>query len=337
VPELTAEPTTEATVSDILNIMNQAGISIPKPVRKDGNTMLAEARKFGGLDGKEKPEKQNGKEIVATLKTKAPTVASSSVNWSAAFLLYSRGMPLDEIAREFHVELSLLRRRCRSEEWDNLVKMTKVAPDPAPIVPRETVAVALSNAAERVAKNREEAVGVAFDLRSKVREVLAAYKDSFMRPEDILTLAKAAKLVDETSMIALGDERTMDAARGIHAAKGGGAGTPTMNIFMPGVLIDARNAREMRNAKKAMKEIIDAAPEAVSTGETSAPEVGESNESQMEESMDPQKNLPRPSVDIASAAEEMPNTPGVTTGSPHGFTIDFAKLSSKVKVDDEKE
>lgn len=320
--------------------MNKPG-AILKPIPRKGAEELAkEARKYGPLDATEKPNVHKGKDVVETLKTvkaRANVVSTDgrvlgvqAVNWSAAFLLYSRGMGLEEIARKFEIRIQDLKKRCRSEEWDELVKMTVATPPPVSLVPSEKISTELAFAAERVRQNREEAIEVALSLRKNIRHVLAAYSadGAFMRPDDILTLAKASKVVDENSMLAMGDERLMPGPNGRAANGDAKAALPAMNIFMPGVLIDARNMKEMKRAQRTVEEI--AVPTEVSGPMApSIPDEAMSNEPQPEEEVvSTEPTLPKV---LKSAIVEVTQTDGA-----RGFAVDFNKLSRNVKVDDEE-
>src|SRR5512136_1141003 len=43
---------------------------------------------------------------------------TNGVNWAGVFLLYSKGVSLEELADEFHIPRAKLLNKARAEEWD---------------------------------------------------------------------------------------------------------------------------------------------------------------------------------------------------------------------------
>lgn len=180
---------------------------------------------------------------------------SAGINWAAAFVLFCKGMSLDEIAGQFGCNVNVLQKRHRAEDWGALAAKSRalVAP-PVEVSDLVLSAEETERKARRIQANREKALSVAEKLRAKIEEALQSIDDradafaghireflkrlesgEIMETEsigyflerveewddarvgNILGLAKSAKLVDETSMVALGDV----------AQKGGNLGNPT--------------------------------------------------------------------------------------------------------------
>lgn len=203
-------------------------------------------------------ETQAEKLIRPKVPIKARTEAG--INYAAAFLLFCKGISLQEIADEFGIKYGTLVQRSRDEDWDRLAKKADVLVAPPP-----TVAVAPINALvvaqkqEAILKNRSEAHKVAVDLRANIVKVLRAYEvdNTFLRPDDILTLAKAAKLVDDAAMLALGDEFVTKnpSERG----GGGGNGQPSIVINLPSAVSRPREPLPAGTAEADQGEAVDPA------------------------------------------------------------------------------
>jgi len=131
------------------------------------------------------------------------------MNFTAAFLLFCKGMSLPEIAEQFEISLPTLVKRARSEDWEMLARNggAIVAPPPKPeiVSVTETQIVQKQQAIEA---NRKDILQSAQSLRTNIDKVLAVYQteNAILVPGDILTMAKALKLVAEASMLALGDD-----------------------------------------------------------------------------------------------------------------------------------
>lgn len=189
---------------------------------------------------------------------KAPVTGrtSNGVNWAGIFLLYSKGVSLEELSDQFGVPRGKLISKARAEEWDLLVKhhgsAAVVAPPPLPCVVTQSAAE-VDKAKVRIEANREEAFSVAKQLRGHVVKVLEAYgaESAFLRPEDILTMAKAAKMIDDAAMVALGDAPVSAAAAGAARATGNGNALPQIVINIPQFV----SPQALREAEKQVSEI----------------------------------------------------------------------------------
>lgn len=143
----------------------------------------------------------------ATVTVRART--STGTNWTGAFLLYAKNMTLAEVSTELGIPLQRLKEKCRSEDWDNLIRLNK---DLAPPGPRlETApqpAGKIKAAAAAIEANRASALEVAQKLRGQVLRVLTAFEQGnlFLPVQDIATLAKATQQIDLNAMLALGDD-----------------------------------------------------------------------------------------------------------------------------------
>ena len=182
---------------------------------------------------------------------------AGGVNWAGVFLLYSKGASLKELSDEFGIPYNRLVTKARAEDWDTLVKhhgsAEVVAPPPLPSVVKQS-ADEVNKAKARIDANREAAFSVATRLRNNVVSVLHTYEkeSAFLRPEDILTLAKASKLIDDSAMIALGDVPQTAA----QAAKSGTAGAG--NNTLPQIVINIPqfvSPQALREAEKQVEAI----------------------------------------------------------------------------------
>ena len=146
------------------------------------------------------------------------------VNWSAAFLLFAKGVSLKQISVEFDIPFARLTERYFKEDWETLVKKHGGALVSAPPKP-ENVQLALietEKRMKRVIENRDRNYESAEALREDIMKVIAAYRadNQFLRPDDIATLAKALKMTFEISQMALGDDFVLGKAG--ESGKGGG-------------------------------------------------------------------------------------------------------------------
>lgn len=227
---------------------------------------------------------------------------TNGVNWAGVFLLYSKGVSLEELADQFGLPRAKLLNKARAEEWDLLVKhhgsAAIVAPPPMASVVTQSAAE-VDKAKARIEANREEAFTVAKRLRSNIVGVLGTYEkeSAFMRPEDILTLAKAAKMIDDAAMVALGDAP-------VSAAQAGRAGAPGSGNALPQIVINIPNfvsPQALREAEKQVSEIPQ--PEAVKVRQLQELELVEAK--------------PLGAVEASATAGKK-------------FTIDFTKLGAAV-------
>lgn len=181
----------------------------------------------------------------ATPKVPVKAKTAAGINYAAAFLLFCKGMSLKEIADEFGMRYGALLDKARAEDWELLAKKqtSLVAPPPRPDIAPVSAALVEKKAAAILA-NREESAALATDLRKDIRKVLTAYQadNAFLRPDDILTLAKAEKLLQEISMVALGDEFVSKTPQG-GAGGGGGGGMPPIVINLPAAVAAPRQPR----------------------------------------------------------------------------------------------
>lgn len=133
----------------------------------------------------------------------------AGINWVGAFLLYSKGSTLQEIADEMAIPISKVKSRFREDDWEGLVKMNREfhlsAPPPAAAT---TTAIELANAGERIKQNREDGLSVIQGLRAHIKKILDAFSagDVYLPPNDIKTLAAAATQLNTGAMVALGDD-----------------------------------------------------------------------------------------------------------------------------------
>jgi hypothetical protein len=140
---------------------------------------------------------------------KVPARTKTGTNWTGAFLLYAKGMLLQEVAKEMGIDLNRLKLKSRTEDWDNLIMLNRQLAVRAPgadVSPQS--AVVLKDVVQRIEANREEALKVAQGLRANIQKILLAYEsgNQFLQVADIAKLAGAARSIDECAMLALGDD-----------------------------------------------------------------------------------------------------------------------------------
>lgn len=147
----------------------------------------------------------------ASGKLALPARTPTGTNWTAAFVLRSKGMLYPEIATELGLILPKLLQKARSEDWDNLIRQNSqlTAPAPGPEV-SPLSAPKVRAAAEKIQANRDAALAVAQGLRGQIIAALTAHaeKKTVMDVDDIAKLAKAAASIDNSAMLALGDDPT---------------------------------------------------------------------------------------------------------------------------------
>lgn len=253
----------------------------------------------------ESPELLTDPAGAATPPAKAQVTGrtTNGVNWAGVFLLYSKGVSLEELADQFGLPRAKLLNKARSEEWDLLVKHQGspgvVAPPPCASIVTQSAAE-VDKAKARIEANREEAFSVAKRLRSNIVGVLSTYEteSAFMRPEDILTLAKAAKMIDDAAMTALGDAPVSAAQAGRAGASGSGNALPQIVINIPNFV----SPQALREAEKQVSEIPQ--PEAVKVRQLQELELVEAR--------------PVGAVEASSTAGKR-------------FSIDFTKLGNAVE------
>lgn len=228
-------------------------------------------------------------DLAAILSTPAPPPAKleirgrSSVgsNYTAAFVLFCKGMSLREIADEFDIKYAVLTARARAEDWDGLMNSLQglVAPKARP----EVVALSAEKVkahADAIDAHRARGLSIADGLQKQMKDLIGLMGtgdhailqrvDAFIarlesgeavkrreiqsfiegmeefrraRAADVLTLAKSAKLVNEVGMLALGDPHFVAAA-----AEGRGSkndkGIQIFSINLPSVVSAPRGEME---------------------------------------------------------------------------------------------
>lgn len=145
----------------------------------------------------------------AVTKQGVPARTAVGVNWTGAFVLYAKGMTLQEVADELDIDFGKLKVRARSEDWENMVRLNAQLSIRAPAVAISPLSAAeLANVEMRIKANRESGLRVAQGLRSHIQRVLDAYAETnqFLPVSDIGRLAQAARAIDESSMLLLGDD-----------------------------------------------------------------------------------------------------------------------------------
>jgi len=98
---------------------------------------------------------------------------SPGINWAAAFVLFCKGMSLDEIAGQFGCQVVVLQKRHRSEDWGALAAKSRALVAPA-VAPSDLVLSAeeTEKKARRIEQNRESALSVSQKLRARIEEAM---------------------------------------------------------------------------------------------------------------------------------------------------------------------
>jgi len=187
-------------------------------------------------------------ELPARQKVPLKARSDSGVNYAAAFLMFSKGVPLKQIAVDFDITYSRLVERAHNEDWETLVKKHAGAIVAAPPKP-ENVQLALADAEKRMARvidNREKNHSAAELLREDIVQVIQTYRaeNQFLRPDDIATLAKALKITAEISMLSLGDE-FLAGGGGDKGKGGGGSNMRPIIIQLPSAVSAGKEIRQV--------------------------------------------------------------------------------------------
>ena len=136
----------------------------------------------------------------------------SDYNYAAAFVAFTRNVPVEDVAQTFAIPLTSLKNKIRTEGWAALAN---------DYLPLATVAPRAERDLERVQANREKNLAIAAHLQDdliamvealrkgelKFKKVLATGGIVEMTPtiKDRLDLAQYAKTVSEMAYRALGD------------------------------------------------------------------------------------------------------------------------------------
>lgn len=170
-------------------------------------------------------------------------------NFTAAFVEFSKGKPLDVVALETGIPEHDLLKRARDEKWNALV--------PAVATPALAVATISGSETEeatiRVRSNRERNLAVVKELQDDLEEVVKQLRQGLLKVErqtargvtftsgpnlkDRLDLVNYAKGIQELSYRALGDVVT-----GTESGTGPASGTIT--LILPSIISRPRNDRE---------------------------------------------------------------------------------------------
>lgn len=134
-----------------------------------------------------------------------PARTNTGTNWTGAFLLYAKGASLQEISEQLKVPFKKLMVRARDEDWENMVRLNGVL---ALRAPATSQAVAIMGTESDIKANRAAALKIAYGLRDNIQKTLDAFSagNIFLPTQDIARLAQAARTIDESAMMALGDD-----------------------------------------------------------------------------------------------------------------------------------
>lgn len=187
------------------------------------------------------------------------TTVSKNVNWSAAFVAFSRGSATAEICREFGVSVPELKQRAKVEAWESLCERLPVSAD---ILTTDMGQNSLQSL-ERLQANRERNLEIIDKLREDlervVRDLVAekltivefkATKDGLHEVErplgvkDRVDLANYADKIFKMGYEALGDSTAKDGA-GVNGKSGtGSAGQVIFQINMPAAVAAPRPVKD---------------------------------------------------------------------------------------------
>lgn len=187
----------------------------------------------------------------------------SDYNYAAAFVAFTRSVPVEDIAQTFAIPITSLKNKIRTEGW------ARLANDYMPVA---TIAPRAERDIERVQANREKNLTIAAQLQDdliamvealrkgelKFKKVLATGGIVEMQPtiKDRLDLAQYAKTVSEMAYRALGDAAPS-------GREGGDAALPPganiINIILPAQIAAPRPERVYAGQHEAL--VIDLPPE----------------------------------------------------------------------------
>lgn len=133
----------------------------------------------------------------------------AGINWVGAFLLYSKGATLQEIADQMAIPIAKLKSRFREDDWEGMVRMNRELQLQAPAsAVNTTTAIELRDAGKRIEQNREDGLAVLHGLRAHIKKILDAFEagNVYLPPADIKMLTEAAVKLNAGAMVALGDD-----------------------------------------------------------------------------------------------------------------------------------
>lgn len=168
-------------------------------------------------------------------------------NFTAAFVLFSKGKPLDVVAAETGIPEPALLKHARDEKWNLLTAEVS-----KPGLEVATVS-APQDAVEKVKSNRERNLAVVAELQSDLEELVKQLRTGILKIErqtargttftsgpnlrDRVELINYAKGIQELSYRALGDTVSESAGSGIGPASG------TITLVLPAIIAKPRNNR----------------------------------------------------------------------------------------------
>lgn len=188
----------------------------------------------------------------------------TGINWTGAFLLYTKGSTLQEISDALKIPLAKLMAKFREEDWEGMLKSSREFHLSAPAAGTE--AIVLRDAGKRIEQNREDGLAVIQRLRDHIRKILddADKKEIHLEVSEIRALTQSVTALNTGAMLALGDDPApkylpppVDPnAKPVEDPKKDKRPTMIFNIHMPKI---AQQPRGLRGAQ-AVTEIHAAAP-----------------------------------------------------------------------------
>jgi hypothetical protein len=188
-------------------------------------------------------------------------------NYAAAFVAFTNGTPIEEVALVFDIPLETLQLRCREERWRELseelplVTRALTAGDPgtpalARTDPRTNAKLTL------MSRNRDENFGIACALREDLKSLVAkltseeglTVEKHFHNRGAVIThhaplsiadrvnLATYARTIADLTYAALGD-KTATQGKPEDGIAGSAGATPGITIILPGVIAEPREKR----------------------------------------------------------------------------------------------
>lgn len=236
--------------------------------------------------------------------------------------MYAKGMTLQEISEEMEIDLKKLRTKARAEDWDNMIRLSSQLAVRAPgseVSPQS--AVVLKDIEKRIEANREDALKVAHGLRAQIRRVLDAYSDGqlFLPVADISKLAMAARAIDESAMMALGDDpapKILPSAGALAGPVKPSAPVSHFHIYPPSEAMGPR--RQKRVGEAAAVELTGRPVDAIMTPGLGRVEMEATGSDAMDDpSVD--AGLGRSSVDFGKLSREIAEVPVPAKGSLPAF------------------
>lgn len=170
---------------------------------------------------------------------------ATSLNYSAAFVQYSKGIPLEEVSLALAIPLKSLLSRSLNEGWNKLIRQFNEPRGVALQENRFEIIQANRDRCLEIAKNlQQHLLKVSKDLMDGTLKVPRLLKDGSVvsmdpSPSDYASLGAYSKSVSEMSYRAVGDVL-------VAAPEGGQAASQTPNqiiINLPGAITAPRDAR----------------------------------------------------------------------------------------------